>query len=65
MHWNKLADFAIILDAMATDWTITMTNEEYEAVLKFAKLGRHISIASTFITVLVTTAGAVSQVNFM
>lgn len=58
-------DFAIILNTMMLDWTLPITSEEYEAVRKMARLSRKISIVSTLFTVMVTTAGAVSQVISM
>lgn len=58
-----LTDFAKILDGMKEDWKKPMSKEEYEVVMKMAKLGRRISILSTFLTINAIWLGAVVQVN--
>ncbi|XP_074113177.1 uncharacterized protein LOC141536503 isoform X2 [Cotesia typhae] len=62
--YRRKNDFAKILDGMKEDWRKPMTKEEYEVVMKMARLGRRISILSTFLTINAIWLGAVVQIFY-
>ncbi|CAD6227509.1 GSCOCT00014083001.2-RA-CDS, partial [Cotesia congregata] len=62
--YRRKNDFAKILDGMKEDWKKPMTKEEYEVVIKMARLGRRISIMSTFLTINAIWLGAVVQIFY-
>ncbi|KAH0554009.1 hypothetical protein KQX54_006967 [Cotesia glomerata] len=62
--YRRKNDFAKILDGMKEDWKKPMAKKEYEVVMKMARLGRRITILSTFLTINAIWLGAVVQIFY-